>query len=294
MTIDATNVGELVQSQAARRTRGRVKRIFRNSAYLESASGLVLLLRGQLRSPMTVNLVAGTHLQQVLSVGERFELEPAKLGVGELEIGLSNASVFRSGLVGTRKIRVMSEERIVKSATALKLLYSASESAFDLVKGQAFDGLVGSLLRPLSSGRLSPAYRLQTYQGIIGSGTGFTPAGDDIIAGFTASFNLYARSTGKKQISLPVAELKRRTVPESALLVDYAQRGYVDETLQGLILAGLGGRPSVFRAHLSELASRGHTSGLDMSLGVLLMLACASDIARRGSALESFLMELRD
>jgi hypothetical protein len=64
--------------------------------------------------------------------------------------------------------------------------------------------------------------------------------------------------------------------------------------MERLILSGLGGGPAEFRSKISELASRGHTSGLDMSLGVLLMLACASDLARHGSALESFLEELRD
>jgi hypothetical protein len=89
-----------------------------------------------------------------------------------------------------------------------------------------------------------------------------------------------------------LAELKKRTVPESASLVDYAQRGYVDEGLEKLILAGLRNRPRQFRAELSELASRGHTSGLDMSLGVLLLVACVGDIVRHGAALESSLQAL--
>ena len=162
------------------------------------------------------------------------------------------------------------------------------------MRGQAFERFVRSVLKPFARGSLDQAYVFRNYIGLIGNGTGFTPAGDDLVAGFTAAFNRFAKVTGRAAISLPITELRRRTVRESASLVDYAQRGYVDETMERLILSGLGNKPAQFRAELSGLASRGHTSGLDMSLGVLLLVAAAGDYISHGTALESSLGAIGD
>ena len=186
-------------------------------------------------------------------------------------------------------IKPISESELARGATALKLLYSASEPSLDFVRGEAFRGFAETVLRPFAKGIEDQLYPFKSYSGLIGNGTGFTPAGDDVVAGFAAAFNHYAKGKGRKAILLPLALLKKHTVQESAVLLDYAQRGYVDEGLERLILSGLANRPLQFRKQISELASRGHTSGLDMSLGVLLLVAVASDLLRQGTALESSL-----
>ena len=207
---------------------------------------------------------------------------------------MGQALIFRSGLLGAHRNRPISEAEIVKTANALKLLYSASETSLGLATSRDFEVFADSVLRPLAAGRLAQVYRLPNYLGLLGRGAGFTPAGDDLVAGFSAAFNYYARGEGEAVVVLPLAELKRRTVAESAALVAYAQRGYVDEGMQKLILAGFGDEPLQFRTLVSDLASRGHTSGLDMSLGVLVLLACVSDLAKHGRALESSLEVLID
>lgn len=288
MILDANSVGELVDRLAARGEKGRVRRVFRSSAYLESRGGLVLLLRGALKSPMTVNVLDGHSFFDELAVDERFEARDGQLRVGDTRIRLSHAERFRSELRRKQKLKMISGTEITRGATALKLLYSTSDAALTFVGGEVFSSFADRVLRPLAAGEYAQARRLPNYSGLLGSGTGFTPAGDDVVAGFTAAFNFYARGTGKRPILLPAEELRRRTVLESAWLVDYAQRGYVDDGLQGLILAGFRGEQLGFREKLHNLASRGHTSGLDMSLGVLMLLACVSE----GHALESFLQAL--
>ena len=287
--LRATSVGELVRSLGESGARGSVGRLFRSSAYLESKEGLVLLLRGELRSPMTVNLPPGPEFTRSLSAQQQFRLGRDRLVIGELEILLGSAKTFTSSLMKGQPAEPISGTELVKGAVALKLLYSASESALGLVRGEGFRTFADSVLRPLARGEENQLYRLDSYAGLIGGGTGFTPAGDDLVGGFTAAFNHYASVTGREPISLPLSELRKRTVRESATLVDYAQRGYVDEGMERLILSGLGGRPAQFRASLAELASRGHTSGLDMSLGVLLLVASVNDLIGREKALESSL-----
>jgi uncharacterized protein DUF2877 len=294
LILDATSVGELVLRIAAKGAKGRVRRLFRSSAYLETRGGLVLLLRGTLKSPMTVNVADGPNFIETLSVEDVFEAKRSELRIGETRIRLGGAEPFRSGLLEGKAVEPISAVEIARCASALKLLYSASEASLDLVSGRAFDAFADRVLRPLAAGRSEQAHRFPNYVGLLGSGTGFTPAGDDFVAGFTAAFNFRARGSGITPIHLPLKEIRKRTVGESAFLVDYAQRGYVDEGLQQLILAGFGGKPLLFRAQLSELASRGHTSGLDMSLGVLMFLACVSDRTKRGRTLESALGVLGD
>ena len=294
MTLNATCVGELVRSLADSGARGRVRRIFRNSAYLESRGGLALLLRGDLRSPMTVNLAPGPEFTNILSIKQAFELGHDTLDLGELEIRLDGAPTFSSSLMDGRPTNPIAEADVVRGATALKLLYSASQPSLELVSGRAFGEFASSVLEPFAHGKMDRVYFFRNYVGLIGNGSGFTPAGDDLVAGFTAAFNHYAKGTDTVPISLPLTELKKRTVNESASLLDYAQRGYVDEGLERLILSGLGNKPVQFRAELSELASRGHTSGLDMSLGVLSLVAVLGDYIRHGTALESSLAAIGD
>ena len=84
MILDATSVGELVRSIAPSGTKGRAKRLFRNSAYLESKAGLILLLRGRLRSPMTINVLDGPDFSGALAPDEEFESDSSGIHLGEI------------------------------------------------------------------------------------------------------------------------------------------------------------------------------------------------------------------
>jgi len=292
LNLKATSVGELVKVLASKGANGRVKRTFRNSAYLEAGRGLLLLLRAGLKSPMTVNLNGGPDFSSTVSPNQSFAIDSGRIDVGSIVVQIKDAPVFRSALLKRGAVAPLSEMAIVKNATAIKLLYSASTPALELVNARAFTEFAKSVLEPMTAGDVNGAYLLRNYVGLIGSGTGFTPAGDDVVGGFVSAFNYYARGTGKRLVELPLPELRKRTVHESAHLLNYAQHGYVDEAMERLILAGLGNRQQEFRARLSDMASRGHTSGLDMSVGVLMLVAAVSDSLREGNALKKSLAAL--
>lgn len=293
MIQEATFVGELVRALADRGTQGRVSRAFHSSAYIKVKDGVVLLLRGGLRSPMTVNIGGRGDLRKVVAVGDRFEINGQSLSSRRLLVGLGHARTHRSRLAGSEAADPMTETDIVKAATALRQLYSVSNAGLSLVEGKALEKFVSNVLLPFTGGDPRGVYAAGNYRELLGSGTGFTPAGDDLIAGFVASFNLVAKAIGADKITLPVGDLAVKTVPESAAIMDYAQRGYVDEGLESLILAAFRNEPEEFRGHIFDLAKRGHTSGLDMSLGVLLAVASVGDHERGGHALESSFDTLR-
>ena len=288
MKWEATAVGELALGVAARRARGRVTRIFRNSAYLMSGTRLVLLINGGPRSPMSVNVRGSGDMREALRTGERFESGPRGLAFGDLEVCLSRAAVHRSGLKTTLRVEPVGPAALARAASSLKLLYSVSDHGQQLVESEQFRRFVNEVIVPLSKGVLGPAHSPRSFLGILGLGAGFTPAGDDFVAGFLASFNHAAASIGTSRIKLPIRVLRNRTVSESALLVDYAQNGYADEGLERLILAGLGNRPREFLRETIELAKRGHTSGLDMAEGVVFAAAAIGDLlGRTGASIEA-------
>ncbi|MDV3277050.1 MAG: DUF2877 domain-containing protein [Nitrososphaerales archaeon] len=292
MILKVTDIGELVLKQRSRAREGTVRRVFHSSAYVETSEGLILLLHGGLRSPMTVNLDPGENPEGVLSAGDAFHFRGATIKVGELSLVLEGAKVFRSSLRRRAPFRPIAAKELVRGAVMLRLLYNVSSPALDLVGDRSFKKFVRSVLLPVAGGRLSGAYLPDNYFALIGLGSGFTPAGDDFVSGFTAAFNYVARRTGAKLIALPMSELLRRTVPESATILGYAQNGYVDEDLEKLILSAAGARQGKFTDQLLEVARRGHTSGIDMSSGVVLSVAAVRDGIEHDGALESVLLAL--
>jgi hypothetical protein len=294
MIQGAKAVGELVRALAERGAEGRVSREFGSSVYIRTGEkDFILLLRGGLRSPMTVNIGGCGDLREVVSVGERFTLDRQSLSSSGLSVKIGRACIHRSRLMGSESICPVAEGEIVWAAKALGLLYSVSAAGLSLAEGKPLEDFVKEVLLPFARGDSEEVCAACNYSSLIGSGAGFTPAGDDFVTGFVSSFNHAAHAVGTNKVVLRLGELSAGTVQESASIIDYAQRGYVDEGLENLILASFGGAPRPFRDGLLDLADRGHTSGLDMSLGVLLAVAAVRDHWMGGHALKASFNALR-
>lgn len=289
MILNATDVGELVASLLSRQSEGKVSRVFRNSAYIVAGNELVLLLRGDLRSPMNVNLSASEDLEKLLSVEENCSLVGGEMTFERVTVRTVGAKVYRSGLGAASSVSPVAGSVLAKGIRMLRLLYTAARSEWDIFSDKSFRQFVDSVLSPVAQGEMAEAYRFRNYLPLIGIGGGFTPAGDDFVGGFAATFNHAARMEGSPEILLSRRELAKRTVPESAALIHYAQRGYVDEELEHLIHSAFGGRRGRFFQDLLQVAKRGHTSGIDMSTGVLLSAAAIRDSSRKEGALEKCL-----
>ncbi|MDA4124503.1 MAG: DUF2877 domain-containing protein [Thaumarchaeota archaeon] len=286
MIINATDVGELVVSLPSRQSEGRVSRVFRNSAYIEAGDELLLLLHGELRSPINVNLNPSENLEELLAVEDSCSLVDGGIVFGELTVKTKGAKVYRSGLGASWSGSPVAGSVLVKGIEMLRLLYGAAKSDLDIFSEGAFRQFAEDVISPLAGGHPDEAHALRYYLPLIGAGGGFTPAGDDFVGGFTAALNHVARTTGEAEILFSRSALTGRTVPESAALIHYAQRGYVDEELERLIVSTFGGRRERFFQDLLQVAKRGHTSGIDMSTGVLLAAAATRDRAAKEGALE--------
>jgi hypothetical protein len=287
MIVEATDVGNLIADFPTNHPlQGRVSRVFRNSTYVVAGEDVFLLLRGRLRSPMTVNLSTDTSLDSLLSVGELCGILHGRMEFNKITVRTRGVRIFRNSLESAVVASPVDTSSLVEGAVALRLLYGVSDPGLAIVFTRPFRRFVDSVLVPASGGTLTGAYVLNNYLPLIGTGGGFTPAGDDLVGGFAATFNLMARVRGMPEIRIPREELQKRTVPESAALLDYAQRGFVDEEVERLILSAFGGRKGGrFFQGLLELAKRGHTSGIDVSMGVLLAAAMIRDMEAADGAL---------
>jgi hypothetical protein len=283
----ASGVGELAARFIARLGRGEVTRVFQRSAYVRTGGDYFLLHWGDLKSPMAVNMAYEPGGRPLLEPGEGCSLGGRRVGFESWTVDANEAEVHRSGLTRRRRIALPEERDVVKGMAMLKSLYDAYPSGSTLPYDEAVKSFALETLVPFAKRRGVRVYEQMRYLPMIGRGGGFTPAGDDFVGGFLATFNCFARCTRARQISISLRLLVGRTVPESAALLSYASKGYVDEPFERLILGVLGGR--AFFDDLLEVAHRGHTSGIDASLGVVLAGAALSDRSEGGDSLRECL-----
>ena len=283
----ASGVGELAARFIARRGRGEVTKAFQRSAYVRTGGDYFLLVWGDLKSPIALNMACEDGWRPLTEPGEGCSLGGWRVGFESWTVDATEAEVNRSGLIRRRRIALPEERDVVKGMAMLKSLYDAYPSGPTLPSDEALKSFALETLIPFAEGREVRVYEPMRYLPMIGRGGGFTPAGDDFVGGFVATFNFFARCTRARQISIPPLLLAGRTVPESAALLSYASKGYVDEPFERLILAVLNGR--AFFDDLLEVAHRGHTSGIDASLGAVLAGAALSDRSEGGDSIRECL-----
>ncbi len=273
----ASFVGELAARVLGRRRPATVTRTFQKSAYLRSADDFVLLLWGETKSPMTVNVIGKEESSLRLRAGQECLLDPERIRFGSGSVLVGGAKVHRSGLFGRRPVLFPTASALTKGVATLRSLYDASSSGPALADDGSLKTFVRRVVSPAGSGRMTALFSEESYLPLIGRGGGFTPAGDDFVGGLVATHNYVARCKRSRQFLFSRAMLLSRTIPESAVMLDYAARGYVDEVLERLVVKAVNGGRSGFNDELLSVVRRGHTSGIDTSLGVLL---CAAALSR--------------
>ena len=287
MNQKASSIGVLAAGLLLRGRPARVTRVFQRSAYVKSGDDFLLLLWGGLRSPMTINIEGRATTDTIRAEGRcRLSEDGVTLDSGRIDV--EGADVFRSRLLDRRRVVLPGREALKKCVAVVRSLYDVSPSGPTLNKDTALRTFAESTLLPLASGEDARAYSPASYLPLVGRGGGFTPAGDDFVGGLVATFNFIARCRDEREIRIQRTFLRGRTVPESANVLFHSARGYVDEKMEGLVLRSLDGGPG-FSGELMEVAHRGHTSGLDMSLGVLLCEAAVGDADSGGAVLKDCL-----
>jgi hypothetical protein len=293
LIVKATDVGELTAELLAYGSEGRVSRVFRSSAYVQTGRDFFLLLRGGPRSPMSINVTTTQDFGDVVAPDERCLVAGGEVRFGKVTVQTKEGRLYRGRLGMGTTVSPVPASVLVKGMAAVRLLYGVSDQPLSVASGESFKRFVESVLVPAAHGDMAGVYAPQNYLPLVGAGGGFTPAGDDVVGGFTAAFNHAAHACGLREVVLPREELEKRTVPESATLLEYAQRCLVDEEVENMVLSSFGERHGMFVRDLLQMARRGHTSGLDASVGVILAVAVIRELRNRDGTLERCLAATR-
>ena len=121
---------------------------------------------------------------------------------------------------------------------------------------------------------------------LVGLGSGFTPSGDDMLGGFLAAYNSFAEKFGRSRVLLEFDLLQKRTNWISAMLLDYMQRLILDQQISQMISSAATGNGDELVLALESLLPRGHTSGIDISVGAVLGFGLALDIELNTKTIE--------
>jgi len=262
---------------------GQVVSTFSNSFYTKTGKDeLVFFTNHALRSPITVNLDATNDLEHLVKPLESLRVRGKEIRIGtDVIVELSAASLYQD------RIEPASEHgpgftRIGPSLQVASWMLGIIETSQSVLDPHALphsrivefvsDGVM-PLRSPGTKGRF-----LDAALKIVGLGLGFTPSGDDILGGFLATHNLFARTIDRAPIILDARLLEERTTWISAKLLDYMQHLILDEQLQRLIESASSEDQDALVIALETLLPRGHTSGIDIAVGAILGLSLIRDV----------------
>lgn len=261
---------------------GQVVNTFSNSFYLKTVSEeLVFVTNRSLRSPITINLDYSANLERVVRPLEILRICDTKLHIGVgASIDLSGASSYssRSSHAIETSHRFTDIGSAVRIVSFILRVIDTSQSVLD-PHGIAHAGVVSlvssgvmALRRSDTGGRF-----LEDAMKIVGLGSGFTPSGDDTLGGFLAVYNSFASAIGRAPILLDLHAIEERTSWISAKLLDHMQNVILDEQVRALIDSVIDEDELVLA--FESLLPRGHSSGIDISVGAILAFGLIHDIS---------------
>jgi hypothetical protein len=286
VTLRANCIGSLaLKALAAENTpvAGQVVNTFSNSFYVKTDKGeLVFFTNRPLRSPITINLDATSDLEDLVKPLELLSARGREIRIGrDIIVELSTASLYQdriepandpsSGFTSIgESLRIVSFVLgIVDTSQSVLDPHSLAHSGIvELVS----DGVM--VLRHVGTERRFRDVALS----IAGLGSGFTPSCDDTLGGFLATYNSFAKRIERAPVLLDSRLLEEKTSWISAKLLDYMQRRILDEQLRLLIDSATRGDQDALVMVFETLLPRGHTSGIDIAVGVILALSLIRDI----------------
>jgi len=262
---------------------GSVVSAFPNSFYVKTIKNdLIFITNRQLKSPITINLDSAAVIERIV-----IPLEPVSVDEGNIHVG-DTATIQLSATIPygnaynlenppAQQFR-LTKEALNLSSTILTII-DTNHSVLDS-KGLAHEGarnFVRTGIITLRDSGKAGQFSEQAMK-IVGLGSGFTPSGDDVLGGFLSTYNSLAHSINRSKVLLDLDLVQKNTNWISAKLMDYMQRQVLDDQVQRLIRSAALGNTDEFILAMETLLPRGHTSGIDISVGAILALCLISDI----------------
>jgi hypothetical protein len=295
--INATQLGEIA-SQSFSKTKsgpiGQVIASFQNSFYIRTREDeLVFVTNRSLGSPVTVNLASNSNFEKLIPLNSNVTLREDQLLINDyVAIRLATAKPYKDPIEQLASKLTVNHNELGRVAFILGVL-NINSSVLD-TNGISHDQS-GRFARNAAVPLREPAHHEQFVPEalkLVGLGTGFTPSGDDLLGGFLATWNSLAGVVGRSKILLNFELLINRTSWISAKLLDYMQRELLDSQVAHAIRSTALSDGEEFVLAVEALLPRGHTSGLDISMGMILATSLILDIENNTRLTETLLNQL--
>ncbi|HEX8970443.1 DUF2877 domain-containing protein [Oryzihumus sp.] len=124
----------------------------------------------------------------------------------------------------------------------------------------------GFALRAVLRGDAATA--TSVVDGLVGSGRGLTPSGDDALCAVLLVLHGVGSLSGLRRASAATAARRHATTSLSASLLDAAAGGYAVPQVAALVTAALRGDEAATATALEEVLAIGHSSGRDLAAGL--------------------------
>lgn len=277
-------------------TVGRVINVFDTTVNIRMADGeLLVLTLGKVRSPANLNMNLysfGKTLTDIVGESSEARVIAAKgpggmttkmLAAGNAAILLDKCEVFQTlmekpkkGMIDNFAIHI--SEIISELVRVARACMAGSLLNPDITTRGLLAAFLHEILYSLSSNDKAFAGAISRgFLGLCGRGPGFTPAGDDFIAGFLAGFNWLSTPLKCGTPIIPGGEYLQMTTWTSFKLMEYSARNLLDEQVQEMINSIARNEISEYVRHVRLLGKRGHTSGIDLATGMTAAFCAASD-----------------
>lgn len=287
---------------------GKVLNAFDTTINIQTnANELLVVSLGKLRSPVNLNLISNNDnlgFREIVGhdamASIRIEMidKPYTIAllIGDAVITISEPNNFRNHFSRP-------------SPDAIHAFASNSEKIFSALVSQAQINRFGCLLNPdITTRGLFATFIEQLVQNIpikdtnefrdrvskgllemCGRGPGFTPAGDDFIAGYMAMYNWLNDSMKHDEMMMPDKEFSLRTTWTSFKLIEYSARNLLDDQAQEMVNSIAHKDVDAYIQTIALISKRGHTSGIDFATGMTIALFTVADRVFKAGVLENLL-----
>lgn len=267
---------------------GMVLNVFERTVNVRTVQDeLLVITLDNTRSPANMNVISG-HGQATRFAGHAWEGqgvvlnkagERTVLQVGDVAVSIGAPSIFENSL--KEPVAGFLHTFAAEVGGILSVIGAMAEKRQGCLfnPDMTTEGMLGSFLNLLEvpNKRLDQHALRKALAGLCGRGPGFTPAGDDFIAGYLAAYNWLGRALRQWPSIVPGLEFSRLTTWTSFKLMEYSAKGLLDEHAQSMLNSVAAGNVADCIRRIEIVSRRGHTSGIDFASGVVVALCVMSD-----------------
>ncbi len=277
---------------------GEVVNVFRRTINIKDTNNMLLSITAlNYSSPIYVNIDYGDYnqnwsvnLQEHVRPYERVFFSKPYIIIGKLRI---RTKLLREkivtphicsicGLINSTSIKQEFKDFLMNLYKRINFLINIIDkpnNILELVEKMNMEKKIFDIVREIKRYVIERNYvPTRKIYSILGLGYGVTPSSDDFLSGLLGAINVYLTCNNIEPLILNKNLILEKTNWVSGFLLYYNHFGLFNNILEGFL-------ESIFRMKYVDslnlflsLLSIGHTSGLDMTLGVLAALAVILEV----------------